>query len=71
MEVKSARKIYNDIWNYHKKYLNVQNDERFLKSMISDKDALLHQYKDNPFAQEMIFVVFKSLLTSWKERFSK
>lgn len=69
MDIKNAREIYNDIWTYHKKYIDIRNDERFLNSMISEKDNLLKKYSGNSFAIEMIFVVFKSLITSWKEKF--
>ena len=70
MDIKSTRQIYNDIWNYHKKYLDMRNDVKFLMSMISEKDGLLKKYYENPFATEMIFVVFKSLISSWKEKYA-
>lgn len=70
MDIKEARSIYNDIWAYHKKYMVIQNDEQFLKSMIAEKDEFLKKYSENPFAKEMIFIVFKSLLASWKEQFA-
>ena len=69
-DIKSTRQIYNDIWNYHKKYLDMRNDEKFLKSMISEKDDLLKKHSGNSFATEMIFVVFKSLVSSWKEKYA-
>lgn len=70
MDIKEARSIYNDIWAYHKKYMVIQNDERFLKSMIAEKDEFLKKYSGNLFAKEMIFIVFKSLLASWREQFA-
>lgn len=70
MDIKSTRQIYNDIWNYHKKYLDMRNDEKLLKSMISEKDDLLKKYSANSFATEMMFVVFKSLVSSWKEKYA-
>ena len=70
MDIKSTRQIYNDIWNYHKKYLDMRNDEKFLKSMISEKDILTQKYTGNTFATEMIFVVFKALIADWKEKFT-
>ena len=70
MDIKSTRQIYNDIWNYHKKYLYLRNDEKFLKSMISEKDDLLKKYSGNSFATEMMFAVFKSLVSSWKEKYA-
>ena len=70
MDIKSTRQTYNDIWNYHKKYLDMRNDEKFLKSMISEKDDLLKKYSGNSCAAEMIFVVFKSLVSSWKEKYA-
>ena len=70
MDIKSTRQIYNDIWNYHKKYLYLRNHEKFLKSMISEKDDLLKKYSGNSFATEMMFVVFKSLVSSWKEKYA-
>lgn len=70
MDVKTTRQIYNDIWAYHKKYLDMQNEEMFLKTMISEKDVLLRKYSKNTFATEMIFVVFKSLIESWKEKYA-
>ena len=69
MDIKIIRQIYNDIWAYHKKFIEIQNDEKFLKSMISEKDELCKKYYENPFATEMIFVVFKSLIESWKEKY--
>lgn len=69
MDIREARSIYNDIWSYHKKYMDVQNNKCFLKSMIADKDILLKKYVGNSFAREMIFVVFKSLVVSWQARF--
>lgn len=70
MDIKTIRQIYNDIWAYHKKYFDMQNEETFLKTMISEKDVLLRKYYENPFATEMIFVVFKSLIESWKEKYT-
>lgn len=70
MDIKTVRQIYNDIWTYHKKYIDIRNDERFLNSMISGKDELCQKYSGNPFATEMIFVVFKSLIESWKEEYT-
>ena len=70
MDIKSTRQIYNDIWNYHKKYLDMRNDEKFLKSMISERDDLLKKYSGNSFATEMMFAVFKSLVLSWKEKYA-
>ncbi len=62
--------IYNDVWIYHKKYLEMRNDDKFLRSMISDKDDLLKKYTGNTFAKELIFVVFKALIADWKEKFT-
>lgn len=62
--------IYNDVWIYHKKYLEMRNDDKFLRSMISDKDDLLKKYTGNTFATELIFVVFKALIADWKEKFT-
>ena len=70
VDVKNTRKIYNDIWEYHKKYMSVQNDEKFLKSMISEKDILTQKYSGNTFATELIFVVFKALIADWKDKFT-
>ena len=64
MDIKSTRQIYNDIWNYHKKYLDMRNDEKFLKSMISEKDGLLKKYSGNSFATEMMFIVIKYIDSS-------
>ena len=71
MDIKNARQIYNDIWEYHKKYIGIQDDEKFIKSMISDKEKLIEKYSGNTFAAEMIFVVFKSLIESWKEKYAQ
>ncbi len=62
--------IYNDVWIYHKKYLEMRNDDKFLRSMISDKDDLLKKYTGNTFATELIFVAFKALIADWKEKFT-
>ena len=69
MDIRTARQIYIDIWAYHKKFIEIQNDEKFLKSMITEKDVLIRKYTGNTFATEMIFVVFKSLIESWKEKY--
>ena len=70
MNVENAWNIHKDVWAYHKKYIDIQNDEKFLKTMISEKDELIKKYQGNSFATEMIFVVFKSLIKSWKRKFA-
>lgn len=70
MDIRTARQIYNDIWAYHRKFIEIQNDEKFLKSMITEKDVFIKKYAGNTFATEMIFVVFKSLIESWKEKYA-
>lgn len=62
--------IHNDVMKYHVKYADVQNEENFLKSMIYDKDLLMKKYHNNPFAKDMIFAVYKSLIVTWRERYS-
>lgn len=70
MDVENAWNIHKDVWAYHKKYMDVQNDEKFLKAMILERDELFKKYSGNSFATEMIFVVFKSLITSWRQKFA-
>lgn len=70
MEFNKIKSIHNDVFAYHKKYADVQNDEKFLKSMISDKDALLKKYRDSTFAKDMIFAVYKSLISTWRARYT-
>lgn len=69
MDIKETREVYNDIWAYHKKYMDVRNDEGFLNSMIADRNILRKKYLGNRFAGEFLVVVFDSLMRTWTERF--
>ena len=71
IDIRIIHGIYNDVWQFHKKYLGFSNEEKVIKAMIVEKDELLKKYKNNSFAQQMIFTAFKSLISDWKERFTQ
>lgn len=39
------RQIYSDIWNFHKKYVDVKDDDEYWEAVVSEAEELCRSYK--------------------------
>jgi hypothetical protein len=53
--------LYQEIWNFHKKYRQVQPDDEYWDAVITDSTTIANQYKDNKFAVALILAVVDEL----------
>lgn len=55
------KQIYNDVWFFYKKYINVQDTEEFWDAVIKDGDLLIEKYKRDPFMRDLISCIVQEL----------
>lgn len=62
-------KIYSDIWNFHKKYYDVQESDQFWDSVISEGSSIYKKYADKPegeFAKNLVLNVIDELERTYR-----
>ena len=54
------KNLYNDIWFFYKRNLGKASDEDW-ELIISEADDIIHKYKGDLFARELVFAVMNEL----------
>lgn len=59
--------IYADVWNFHKRYYDVSDNDEYWKAVIKDGNALYKKYDDFRFAKSLVMAVMEELERKAKE----
>lgn len=61
--------IYGNIFDFHKKFADIQESDAYWDSMISEGSSVYKKYENKPegeFAKQLIFCVIDELDRRWK-----
>lgn len=59
--------IYKDVWNFHKKYQNVQMDDAYWNAVIHDSTEIAERYENNDFVRGLLLAITDELERFYKE----
>lgn len=48
---------YKTIWNYHKKYSDVKDDETYWQAMVAESEDIAKQYNNEKFIVSLLLAV--------------
>ena len=53
--------IYKDVWNFHKKYADVKEDDAYWESVVNESSRIAKQYGDSKFVIGLLLTVIEEL----------
>lgn len=59
--------IYKDVWNFHKKYQNVQTTDEYWQAVVNESNQITQKYKDCKFVIDLLLAVIEELKRIYKE----
>lgn len=59
--------IYKDVWNFHKKYHNVQVTNEYWQAVASESNSISKKYNDCQFVMNLLRAVLDELNRIYKE----
>ena len=63
--------IYGDIWNFHKKYCDIQESDEYWDFVVSEGGSIYKKYADKPeggFAKQLMLCVIDELERKFREK---
>lgn len=63
--------LYKDVWNFHKKYMNISGTDAEYENLLKDSEELLKQYKNDSFVYDLISAIVKEIEKQAKNNNSK
>ena len=60
--------IYNDIWNFHKKYSDPVDTDEYWANVVSECDDISEKYDNSDFVCSMLACVIAELESNCKKR---
>lgn len=64
-------KMYKSVWDFHKKYSDVKEDDSYWKSVLNESTAISKRYNECKFVVELLLAVINELERVYKEKFKK
>lgn len=59
--------IYKDVWNFHKKYADVKEDDAYWERVVNESSRIAKQYGDSKFVIGLLLTVIEELERIYKE----
>ena len=59
--------LYKDVWNFHKKYSNVQTDDAYWEAVVDESGQIAKKYDNHKFAIALLLAVIDELERKAKE----
>lgn len=59
--------IYKDVWNFHKKYADVKEDDAYWESVVNECKRIAKQYDECKFVINLLLAVIDELKRIYKE----
>lgn len=59
--------LYKDVWNFHKKYSNVQIDDSYWQAVVDESGQIAKKYDNAKLAIALLFAVIAELERIYKE----
>lgn len=59
--------IYKDVWNFHKKYTAVREDDAYWQDVIRESDSIAKKYNNCKFVVALLLAVVDELDRTYKE----
>ena len=59
--------IYKDVWNFHKKYADVKEDDTYWESVVNESGQIAKKYDNARFATALLLAVIEELERIYKE----
>lgn len=59
--------VYRDIWNFHKRYRDIQNTEEFWNEVIAESSKIYEKYNKNKFVLDLLVTVVNEIDRVYKE----
>lgn len=59
--------IYKDVWNFHKKYADVKEDDAYWESVANESVSISKKYNECRFVIDLLLAVVKELERIYKE----
>ena len=59
--------IYKDVWNFHKKYADVKEDDAYWEAVVNESNQIAKQYDECKFVINLLLAVIDELKRIYKE----
>lgn len=59
--------LYKDVWNFHKKYSNVQTDDAYWEAVVDESVQIANRYNNCKFVRDLLLAVTNELERKAKE----
>lgn len=64
-------KMYKSVWDFHKKFADVKEDNEYWESVVEESTTISKQYNECKFVVELLLAVVTELERVYKEKFKK
>lgn len=58
--------IYKDVWNFHKKYADVKEDDAYWEAVVNESGLITKQYNECNFVRALVLAVVEELERIYK-----
>ena len=59
--------IYKDVWEFHKKYQQVQTNDEYWETVVNESNQISEQYGKCSFVNDLLLTVISELERIYKE----
>lgn len=59
--------IYKDVWNFHKKYADVKEDDTYWEDVVNESDKIAKRHGECKFVINLLLAVIDELQRIYKE----
>ena len=59
--------LYQEVWNFHKKYSKVQTDDAYWEAVVDESGQIAKKYDNHKFAIALLLAVIDELERIYKE----
>lgn len=60
--------VYQAVWQFHKKYVDVQNSDEYWAAVCSEHGQIIRQFNKPPFVRALCMAVVSELEAKAKEK---
>lgn len=64
-------KMYKSVWDFHKKYSDVREDDNYWQAVADESSEIAKQYNECKFVVGLLLAVLTELERVYKEKFKK
>lgn len=59
--------LYKDVWNFHKKYQQVQTTDEYWQQVVDESNQIAKKYNQCKFAKDLLLAIIGELERIYKE----